>query len=120
MMSLPSTLFSLLLSLTLVSGKLVSDDRTTGRPRKGEPEEERTALMKNRDRQHRSVSSQDNHECQEGNPLCAPSMSKVFDFSSDNDHEPDNNGEYTSATLDAGPLPQSFTICSAIMTVHTA
>ena len=42
-------------------------------------------------------------------------MSKVLDFSADNDNEPDRNGEYTSATLDAGPLPESFTICSAIM-----
>ena len=40
---------------------------------------------------------------------------KVLDFSADNNGEPDSNGEYTSATLDAGPLPQSFTICSAIM-----
>ena len=95
-MELPSTLLSLLLSLTLVSanllhddratrrprkggpvdsiafvsGKLVTDDRTTGMPRKGEPEEEEKALiMSNRDRQQRSVSSQANHECQEGNPL---------------------------------------------------
>ena len=56
-----------------------------------------------------------NHECEEGNPLCVPSMLKVFDFSADNDHEPDSNGEYTSATLHAGPLPESFTVCSAIM-----
>merc|ERR1711974_258945 len=55
------------------------------------------------------------HECQEGNPLCAPSLLKVFDFSADNDHGPDSNGEYTSATLNAGPLPESFTVCSAIM-----
>ena len=40
---------------------------------------------------------------------------KVLDFSADNDHKPDSNGEYTSATLDAGALPESFTICSAIM-----
>ena len=41
---------------------------------------------------------------------------KVLDFSADNDHEPDSNGELTGATLDAGFLPESFTICSAIMT----
>ena len=40
---------------------------------------------------------------------------KVLDFSEDNDHQPDSNGEYTSATLEAGPLPESFTICSALM-----
>ena len=27
----------------------------------------------------------------------------------------DSNGEYTGATLDAGALPESFTICLAIM-----
>ena len=27
----------------------------------------------------------------------------------------DINGEYTGATLEAGPLPESFTICSAFM-----
>ena len=36
-------------------------------------------------------------------------MSKVVDFLSDNDHEPDSNG----ATLEAGPLPESFITCSA-------
>ena len=41
---------------------------------------------------------------------------KVLDFSSFNDQEPDSNGEYTSATLNAGALPESFTICSAILT----
>ena len=47
-------------------------------------------------------------------PICV-SKSKVLDFSADNDHEPDSNGEYTGATLNAGFLPESFTICSAIM-----
>ena len=42
-------------------------------------------------------------------------MMKVFDFSADNDQEPDSNGDYTGATLEAGPLPESFTICSASM-----
>ena len=96
-MELP--LLSLLLSLTLVSAKLLHDD---DRPREGELEERRKVLMRNQDRQHRSVSSHGN-------------LSKVLDFSADNDHEPDSNGEYTSATLDAGFLPESWTICSAIM-----
>ena len=47
-------------------------------------------------------------------PICGQMM-KVLDFSADNDHEPDSNGEYTSATLEAGPLPESFIICSAFM-----
>ena len=42
-------------------------------------------------------------------------MLKVFDFSADNDQEPDSNGEYTGASLNDGFLPESFTICSAIM-----
>ena len=48
-------------------------------------------------------------------PICPTVTLKVLDFSSDNDNEPDDNGEHTSATLDAGPLPESFTICSAFM-----
>ena len=38
-------------------------------------------------------------------------MSKFLDFLADDDHEPDSN----SATLEAGPLPESFTICPAFM-----
>ena len=45
-------------------------------------------------------------------PICT---SKILDFSADNDHQPDGNGEYTSATVDAGFLPESFTICLALM-----
>ena len=40
---------------------------------------------------------------------------KVLDFSADNDDEPDSEGEFTSATLEIGALPESFTICSAFM-----
>ena len=40
---------------------------------------------------------------------------KVLDFSADSIHEPDSNGDYTSATFEAGPLPQSFTVCSAFL-----
>ena len=42
-------------------------------------------------------------------------MLKLLDFSADNDHEPNSNGETTKATLKAGFLPESFTICSAMM-----
>ena len=55
-----------------------------------------------RDRQQRSIGSPEK-------------MLKVLDFSADSDHEPDSNGEYTRATLEAGPLPESFTVCSAFM-----
>ena len=101
-----STLFILLLILTaLVSGNLHPADRTTRRPGKGEQMEEGKAFTRNPDRQQRSVDSQ-------GNPK---EMLRVFDFSEDVDRKPDSNGEYTSATLEAVPLPESFTICSAVM-----
>ena len=99
-----STLFLVILSLstTLVSGSLHPADRTTRRLRKGEPMEGGMALSGSRDRQIRSIGSPDK-------------ILKVLDLSADSDHEPDSNGEYTGATLEAGPLPESFTICSALM-----
>ena len=102
-MTMISTLFLVILSLstTLVSGSLHPADQTTRRPKKGEPMEGRKALIGS-DRHQRSVGSPDK-------------ILKVLDFSADNDQEPDSNGEYTSATLEAGPLPESFTICSALM-----
>ena len=48
-------------------------------------------------------------------PICALKRLKVLDFSADNDQELDSNGEFTGATLDAGALPESFTVCSAFM-----
>ena len=45
-------------------------------------------------------------------PNC-DSMIKVIDFSADNDDKADSNGEYTSASINAGAMPLSFTICSA-------
>ena len=48
-------------------------------------------------------------------PICGSAL-KVLDFSADNNDEPDINGEFTSATLlNAVALPESFTICSALM-----
>ena len=70
-MGLPSTLFCLLLSVTLASGHLHPDDRTIRWPRKGDPEEGMKAQTRIKSRQHRSLSSQGNLECQEGNPLGA-------------------------------------------------
>ena len=66
---LSSTLFCLLLSVFFVSGHLLTDDRTTRRPRKGDPEERRKSKTRIQSRQQRSVGSQDDNECQEGNPL---------------------------------------------------
>ena len=73
---LSSTLFCLLL-LSLVSGHLLTDDRTTRRPRKGDPEERRKSQTRIQSRQQRSVSSQDDNECQEGNPLGASYLGKM-------------------------------------------
>ena len=75
-MELTSTLFCLLLVLAL-SGHLLTDDRTTRRPRKGDPEERRKTQTRIQSRQQRSVSSQDDNECQEGNPLGASYSGKV-------------------------------------------
>ena len=69
-MKLTSALFCFLLLVTLLSGHLLTDDRTTRRPRKGDLKESRKSQT--RSRQQRSVSFQDDdHECQEGNPLGA-------------------------------------------------
>ena len=96
-MALSSILLYLLVSFSLCSANLLSDDRTIRRPRKGEPEEGRK--MRNREQR-----SEDNHPIK---------TLKALDFSADNDHEPDRDGEYTRATLNAGALPETFTICSA-------
>ena len=40
-------------------------------------------------------------------------MTNVLDFSSDSDDKRDSNGHLTSASLNVGPFPKSFTICSA-------
>ena len=45
---------------------------------------------------------------------CAVNL-KFLDFSANSNYEPDSNGEHTGATLEAGPLPESFTICFAFM-----
>ena len=89
-----STLFLPLVSATHFSCHLLHDDRP---PR--DEEERRGIQTGTQDRQARQVTTL-----------------KVLDFSSDGDQLPDSNGEYTSATLKAGPLPESFTICSALMT----
>ena len=188
-MALPSTLFLIFFSTTLVFGHLLPAFPRTLGPWPTTPEEERKALTKHR--QQRSMGSpQDDPDCQEGSPLgasysgkvnvtasgrscqvwstsephepkytdmgkvgeteagdhnycrnpdgdfggvwclttdpdtrwehcpvpiCGPAMTKVLDFSADNDQLPDSNGEFTGATLEAGPLPESFTICSAFM-----
>ena len=90
-----STLFCFFLSITLVCGLLPPE------PRSRSGEAEALLIMRNQDRQPRSDNSQ--------------GKLKVLDFSADTDKKLDSNGEYTHATLNAGPLPESFTICSALM-----
>ena len=93
-MTLPSTLFLVLLSPILVFGHLYPTDQKTRGPGKGEPMERGKPLTRNRDRQQRSVGSQQNPNAK----------LKILDFSADIDNEPDANGEYTGATLEAGSL----------------
>ena len=71
-MALPSTLFLIFFSANPILRRTVWP----------EPKEGRTALTQ--DRQQRSASE----------------VIKVLDFSDDIDHQPDSNGEYTSATLE--------------------
>ena len=70
-MTLPSTLFLVLLSAILVFGGLHPTHQ------KGEPMEGRKARTWLPDRQKRSVGSQGNSECQEGNPLGAGYSGKI-------------------------------------------
>ena len=97
-MTVSSRLFLLPLSFTVASCHLLPPDRTTGELIARGGIEERVGRTRLQDRQPRSVSTL-----------------KVLDFSADIDQLPDSNGEYTGATLEAGPLPESFTICSALM-----
>ena len=99
-MTWPS-IFPLFLSAILVSNHLLQNDQTS----KTQPEMNRKVLNMNRDRKERSADDGSH----------TTKSLKVLDFSADNDQKPDSNGEYTSATLEAGPLLESFTICSAFM-----
>ena len=97
-MTLSSSLFLLPLLFTIASCHLLPADRTTRELIARGGIEERIGRTRLQDRKPRSVSTL-----------------KVLDFSADIDQLPDSNGEYTGATLEAGPLPESFTICSALM-----
>ena len=90
-MTLPFTLFFLLLLVHMASCHLgtVNQNREL---KEMVHEQRRIGQTRIQDRQPRSVSTL-----------------KVLDFSAD------SNGEYTGATLEAGSLPESFTICSALM-----
>ena len=76
-MALQSTLFCLLLSIFLVSGHLLPDGRKSRRPGKEDPEEKRKTEARIQGRKQRSVGSQDDQECQGGNPLGASYVGKM-------------------------------------------
>ena len=78
-------IFLLLVSATHISCRLLPADRP---PR--DEDERREIQTGTQDRQARQVTTL-----------------KVLDFSADGDQLPDSNGEYTSATLKAGP-PRSL------------
>ena len=91
----------LLLSSTLVSGHFLSDDRPNRGSMHGEKGREVQTVIQ--DRQPRQVTTL-----------------KVLDFSEDGDGQPDSNGEYTRATLEAGPLPEAcFPIVYEHVHIHT-
>ena len=92
-MTPPLALFLLLLPFSSVSCHLHRELEERG--------EEEWGVVQTRiqDRQQRSVSTL-----------------KVLDFSDDNtQNQRDSKGELTGATLEAGPLPENLTICSALM-----
>ena len=96
-MTLLSTLFFLFLSVNMASchfGPVNQNREFEERVH----EQRRIGQTRIQDRQPRSVSTL-----------------KVLDFSADGDQQPDSNGKYTGASLEAGPLPESFTICTAFM-----
>ena len=97
-MTLHSTFLLVFLSAALASCHLLTAQRATRELKESVRERRRIGQTRTQDRQPRSVSTL-----------------KVLDFSADGDQQPDSNGEYTSATLEAGPLPEAFTICAAWM-----
>ena len=96
-MMLLSTLLFLLLSVNMASCHFGPVDQNREFEERAH-EQRRIVQTRVHDRQPRSVSTLN-----------------VLDFSADGDQQPDSDGEYTGATLEAGPLPESFTICSAFM-----
>ena len=100
-MELTATLICIFLFLPLLASDrlLPDDDQTSRKSKKLNPEKEEDKRIG--DQQQRSGGG-------------SKSM-KVIDVSADNDQKADSNGEFTSATLYGGALPQSFTICSAFM-----
>ena len=99
-MELTATFFCIFLFVPLLaSHRLPPDDPRSRGSKKWNPGEEMEKRIG--DRQQRS---------EDGSNLM-----KVIDVSADNDQIADANGEYTSATLYGGALPDSFTICSAFM-----
>ena len=97
-MTLHSTFLLVFLSAALASCHLLTAQRAARELKASVRERRRIGQTRTQDRKPRYVSTL-----------------KVLDFSADGDQQPDSSGEYTGATLEAGPLPESFTICSAFM-----
>ena len=105
--TMPSSLFVLFFAVTFASCHLFPADRRT----MSQSNPWRTKYINERFREQKSISQLRTRDRQ---PRSVSTV-KVFDFSDDGDLEMDSNGEYTSATLEAGPVPEAFTICSAVM-----
>ena len=76
-MGLASALFCLLLTVPMLSGHLYPDDRTIQRSGREDGEKGRRVQIRIQSRKRRSVKSQENHECQEGNPVGATYLGKT-------------------------------------------
>ena len=101
-MVLPFTLFLFLLLVSLDPGNSLPNEQMTRKERMRKPKEAINTHEEKQDRKERSLKSES-------------AELTIFDFSTDTNNNPDMNGEYTKATLDAGPLPDYFTICLAFM-----
>ena len=101
-MTLSKILFHLVFFVSYVSGHLLSAEPMTRVPTTmGAQKLGKKTFTRTEDRGKRSIRSE--------------KKVKIIDFSVDIDGEPDNSNEYTSATLNAGPLSKSFTICMGFM-----
>ena len=94
-----TTLFLIIISYNFASCHLLPGGKTTREIEEKVREQRRIGQTRIQDRQQRSVSTL-----------------KVLDFSADNtQNQRDSKGEFTGATLEAGPLPENLTICSALI-----
>ena len=105
--TMPSSLSLFFFAVTFASCHIFPADRRT----MPQSNPWRTKYLDERFREQKSISQSRTRDRQ---PRSVSTV-KVLDFFDDSDLEMDSNGEYTSATLEAGPVPEAFTICSALM-----